>query len=46
MQWVSTVMTLFQLTAARRRLRTGEQAQCVFACFNSQPPEGGCDALM
>ncbi len=34
-------MTLFQLTAARRRLESLKQFLHRNSCFNSQPPEGG-----
>ena len=32
----------FQLTAARRRLQPFSSQLAILRCFNSQPPEGGC----
>ena len=35
---------LFQHTAARRRLPLArDHAACFAKCFNTQPPEGGCE---
>ena len=40
-------MIVFQLTAARRRLRQAIlQQPHNDACFNSQPPEGGCETTV
>ena len=33
--------SLFQHTAARRRLQSGADCQIPRSCFNTQPPEGG-----
>ena len=36
------VTELFQHTAARRRLPDSDDQYVGPACFNTQPPEGGC----
>ena len=36
----------FQHTAARRRLRQSPWLRRHSACFNTQPPEGGCLPLL
>ena len=37
---------LFQHTAARRRLRRFILSPCKPYCFNTQPPEGGCNSCL
>ena len=37
-------LKMFQHTAARRRLHRAKQKPRLDDCFNTQPPEGGCNA--
>ena len=40
---VPSLVLWFQHTAARRRLRPIRGLCCLYGCFNTQPPEGGCE---
>ena len=46
MRWINFFILRFQHTAARRRLLYcgREYVRCV--CFNTQPPEGGCNMML
>ena len=46
MQSISIADYLFQHTAARRRLALNGLVYSFRACFNTQPPEGGCPEEM
>ena len=41
--WTSPLPNLFQYTAARRRLLLAVSTRSALFCFNTQPPEGGCN---